>query len=436
MASSFPFHIKEHAIPGQHIREWPRALAHSQEDALQIHIKQYIPHDNPSPQPGDVTFIGAHANGFPKELYEALWTELHSVARSHGFRIRSIWIADVSNQGRSGVLNEELLGHDTCWHDHARDLLHMVNIFRDDMPRPLVGVGHSFGGNVLTHLSLLHPRLFSTLVLLDPVIVKFSLARVGPGNSPTRGSTFRRETWPNRSEAAAAFRRSPFYSAWDPRVLDAWVTHALRDTPTPLFPDTSAGDVTLSTTKHQEVFTFFRPLWPHVRPDGSVDKDAQAGAPDFDVDQAALVDPINPFPFYRGEGPSVLRHLPEVRPSVLWVFGGTSDLSTPELRQIKMSTTGIGQGGSGGAAAGRVAEIVMEGMGHLFPMEVPAQVAKHLGSWVGTEMVRWRQQEAEYVAWTRKPMHEKNTLSQEFVDKVTSSIGGAPRSKAKKDAKL
>jgi predicted alpha/beta hydrolase len=30
--------------------------------------------------------------------------------------------------------------------DNARDLLLMINQFREEMPRPLVGVGHSFGG--------------------------------------------------------------------------------------------------------------------------------------------------------------------------------------------------------------------------------------------------------------------------------------------------
>lgn len=35
-----------------------------------MHIKQYIPLDNPDPQLGDVTIVAAHAAGFPKELYE------------------------------------------------------------------------------------------------------------------------------------------------------------------------------------------------------------------------------------------------------------------------------------------------------------------------------------------------------------------------------
>jgi hypothetical protein len=33
--------------------------------------------------------------------------------------------------------------------DHARDLLHLINVQRDEMPRPIVGVAHSMGG---THL--------------------------------------------------------------------------------------------------------------------------------------------------------------------------------------------------------------------------------------------------------------------------------------------
>lgn len=37
------------------------------------------------------------------------------------------------------------------WFDHPRDLLHLVNVKRADMPRPIVGIGHSMGG---AHLSV------------------------------------------------------------------------------------------------------------------------------------------------------------------------------------------------------------------------------------------------------------------------------------------
>jgi hypothetical protein len=60
------FLVKEHIVPCQHIREYPQATAHEQEDVLHLAVKQYIPLDNQSPSPGDVTIIAAHANGFPK----------------------------------------------------------------------------------------------------------------------------------------------------------------------------------------------------------------------------------------------------------------------------------------------------------------------------------------------------------------------------------
>lgn len=64
--SSKIFNIKSHVIPGQYIREYPAATLQNQEDALQLHINQYTPQDESSSQPGAITIIAAHANGFPK----------------------------------------------------------------------------------------------------------------------------------------------------------------------------------------------------------------------------------------------------------------------------------------------------------------------------------------------------------------------------------
>lgn len=74
-------------------------------------------------------------------------------------RIRSISIADCSHRCASGVLNEGIQGDDgmlVCcshrtgdlippadWFDHSRDLLSMVNHFRESMRPPIIGVAHS-----------------------------------------------------------------------------------------------------------------------------------------------------------------------------------------------------------------------------------------------------------------------------------------------------
>ena len=64
--SSHLFTVQGHTLPCQHIREYARATANEQEDVLHLKIKHYRPLNNLNPEPGDVTIIGAHANGFPK----------------------------------------------------------------------------------------------------------------------------------------------------------------------------------------------------------------------------------------------------------------------------------------------------------------------------------------------------------------------------------
>lgn len=44
-----------------------------------------------------------------------MWEDIHARAKANGFRIRSIWIADLAWEGASGVLNEQVLGNDRMW---------------------------------------------------------------------------------------------------------------------------------------------------------------------------------------------------------------------------------------------------------------------------------------------------------------------------------
>jgi hypothetical protein len=111
-----PFRVIKHSVNAQHIREYPAATAGRQEDVLQLAVKQYVPLSHPDPQPGDLSIIGAHANGFPKELYEPPWAEIYHRLKAKGITIRGIWIADAAHQGQSGVVNEAKLGNDRNKH--------------------------------------------------------------------------------------------------------------------------------------------------------------------------------------------------------------------------------------------------------------------------------------------------------------------------------
>ena len=426
------FRVQEHTIPCQYVREYPGATLENQEDDLLLHVKQYTPWDQSDGQPGAITIIGAHANGFPKELYQPLWDDLSRVLKKKGQAIRGIWIADVAQQGMSGIINEDKLGNDPSWNDHSRDLLHMINHFRKEMTRPLVGIGHSMGGSHLVNLAYLHPRLLTSLVLIDPVVQSSFVEAADKSRvSQTRASTFRRDDWPSRAEAAASVKKSKFYKSWDPRVLDLWIRYGLRSLPTAIYPNEHDGyhgpendddPVTLTTSKHQEVFTFLRPSFNGLDANGKLVVNRRTH-PDLDLRAT------DKYPFYRPEPIAVFNDLPRLRPSTLYIFGGQSDLSTPDLRKQKMERTGTGVGGSGGAEADRVKEVVLEDVGHLVPMEAVARCAAAAGEWLASDLRRWRGEEADFKReWEAKDKRARSTISEEW----EKNIGGDPRRKSEK----
>jgi pimeloyl-ACP methyl ester carboxylesterase len=299
--------------------------------------------------------------------------------------------------------------------DHARDLLHMINHFRPQ--RPLIGVGHSLGGNELVNLALLHPRLFSTLVLLDPVIQRHQSSdpqKGETGRGPARLSTFRRDLWPSPQAAVDAFSKQKFYQQWDPRVLQRWLDFGIRNTPTKLYPDVEGG-ATLTTTKHQEVFTFLRPM--SGKKAGAYDLATRDALPDVDPDLGE----DSTMPFYRPEPPLTFARLPWLRPSTLYVFGELSDMSSPSAQADKINNTGTAIGGSGGVKEGRVQSVTMKGIGHLVAMEDVHGCADALTPWVGKELQRWRDEEEQWKRWRDgKSALEKVTLSEEW----KANIGG------------
>lgn len=119
------FRTVDHIVPCSHTRSYPGTTEPGCENDLKLAVKQYIPirkHASNS-KSIPITVIGGHANGFPKELYEPLWDDLYEQLESKGQSIRSIWIADIAQQGASGVLNESILGDDREQIQRRWDLL-------------------------------------------------------------------------------------------------------------------------------------------------------------------------------------------------------------------------------------------------------------------------------------------------------------------------
>ncbi|PUU81023.1 Alpha/beta hydrolase family-domain-containing protein [Tuber borchii] len=353
------FHITTHVLAASHLREFSRGtISAANPPQLKLAVNQYAPRSNAGipAQSGDVTIIFCHANGIQKELYEPFFDHLLVEYEKSGLRIRSIWALDAVHQGASGVLNEEVLGDDPCWNDLCRDVLHMVNQRPQDFPPPIIGMGHSYGGHAIARISFIHPSLFTSILLLDPIIEDNS---VFPTPHPSTRSAKRQDVWPSMAEAEKYVRSRPFYTVWDPRVLEIYLKVGFRPLPTLTYPNKTG--VTLTTTKHQEVYTY-------IRHDKSFQNGAQLG---------------------RDEPGGTLRLMSLVTPPLMYLVGEKSDSWAPHLMKYKMQLT-----------PGATLEIVGKGY-HLFPLELPAKSAELAAPFLIKSIKRWGKEAEKDLATPR-----------------------------------
>ena len=224
---------------------------------------------------------------------------------------------------------------------------------------------------------MMHPRLLSTLVLYEPVI----LDEVGMDVSPAKFISKRQDLWETREKAEVSLRKT--FRNWDPECIKRYLQFGLRPIPTRLYNRETESNlptsaVTLTTTKHHEAWST---AMPNLEPES-------AG-----LDRLILADwdPVTerPFSFARPECWAAMRALPFLRPSVLWVFGSRSYLSWPRAQDSKLRVTGTGVGGSGGAAQGMVEKAVLEGGSHTLVFEQINWSAENAADWIGRWFQGW-----------------------------------------------
>jgi pimeloyl-ACP methyl ester carboxylesterase len=216
-------------------------------------------------------------------------------------------------------------------------------------------------------------------------------------------------------------------------VFDLWIEHGLRELPTALYPDMpqvvnlpfstqqasadttpvdqpeSVKQVTLTTTKHQEVFTFKRPMHPAAHQPLSSFTPTRLTHPDVSTyDPAATV-------AYSPEASAVFAQLPLLRPRCFYVFGETSTASSRQVEEEKLRVTGTGIGGSGGTAEGAVQSVLVKGAGHFVPFERPQEVAEVVAKWIGTDLKLWHNEQTLLrESWDQVKGQAKFTLSEDW----------------------
>ncbi|KAL4801070.1 Alpha/beta hydrolase family-domain-containing protein [Aspergillus venezuelensis] len=417
---SSPFIVSDHTVDCQYIREYPRATK-DQEAPLKLLVKKYVPTDNQNPQPGDVTIVAAPGVAIPKECYEPLFEELLARSQRDGFRIRAIWTADAANHGTSGVHNEKHIGNDPSWFDNSRDLLNMINHFRKDMPRPIMGLSHSAGAVEQLYLSLLHPRLLTSLILLEPFLHN------GRPITESRWIFARAKQSDKFPSRAAALKKYKWLQLWEPRVRGKFAEHGFRELPTALHPVPAEGDssekpVALMTPIAQETMAYSR-LNParHRELNGPPEQDDNSvhGA-NPPHDPLVVPDMLGGLwkhqVMYRSEPMITWRMLPHVRPSALYVSGEVSALSQDGHQARAVRRTGRGIGGSGGVQYGRVEHAVIKGAGHTAPLEKVADTAAAIGPWIAKEVKRWWEDEKRIEdGWKDATPRDRIGFSDEWV---------------------
>jgi pimeloyl-ACP methyl ester carboxylesterase len=160
-----------------------------------------------------------HGNGFCAGTYTPflarLAPELHVTA------------SDIRGHGDSAFGPMPRIRH---WKVFAEDL---AVLLRGLQHGPVIGMGHSLGAVATTIAAAVHPELFSTLVLIDPVFFEpLRLWRIAVLRAIGRGGRFplavqarrRRRVFKGKAELLRVFSARPgAFGSWAPEFIDAYL---------------------------------------------------------------------------------------------------------------------------------------------------------------------------------------------------------------------
>ena len=191
----------------------------------------------------------AHATGMNAQLYAGLLAPLAD-------RL-ALTISDARGHGFTGL--DRNPAHLTGWEDYAHDLLRLIDCV--DSGSPWILAGHSMGATVSLLVAAMRPDRVAGLVLLDPPMLPFDVAReVRAGaavpNPMADQAARRRGMFPSRADARAAYRGRGVFSTWSDADLDAYLAGGLID---------SDEGVELACAPAFEAATF-RAVSPNVEP--------------------------------------------------------------------------------------------------------------------------------------------------------------------------
>lgn len=189
----------------------------------------------------------AHATGMNAQLYAGLLAPLASRF--------AVTASDARGHGFTGLDRDS--AQLASWDDFAADLLSLLDVI--DGGAPWILAGHSMGATVSLLAAALRPDRVAGLVLLDPPMLPFDVARAVRGgavvpNPMADQAARRRGSFPSRADARAAYHGRGVFRTWSDADLDAYLDGGLIET---------ADGVELACAPAFESATF-RAVSPHV----------------------------------------------------------------------------------------------------------------------------------------------------------------------------
>lgn len=165
----------------------------------------------------------AHATGMNAQLYEAVLAPLADQF--------AITISDARGHGHTGLDRDP--AHLDSWDDFAADLGRLLDVI--DAGSAWILAGHSMGATVSLLAAAILPERVAGLVLLDPPMLPFDLAReVRAGaiipNPMADQAARRRGMFPSRAEAGAAYQGRGVFRTWSDADLNAYLDGGLLET--------------------------------------------------------------------------------------------------------------------------------------------------------------------------------------------------------------
>lgn len=165
------------------------------------------------------TIFFTHANGFPSPCYQQFFKHL-----SDEYEVKSLDIA--GHDPRYPVTNN--------WPYLVEEVIHAI---KTQHSRPVIGVGHSLGGALLTLASMQYPALFQSVVMLDtPLygalhrqIVKVAKCLgVFERFTPAKRVKTRRTQWPNKESAYKHLRNKSLFKNFTEACFDDYLERGMK----------------------------------------------------------------------------------------------------------------------------------------------------------------------------------------------------------------